>query len=173
MKTIIIGIGNTMLADDAIGPLTVQALKNCGAPAMSLELDAFTAATYLENVDLAIFIDTLEPVYGQPGQIIQLQLDPTRLSPEEMAKAFSRELSSHHPTPADVVLLAYSSGIFKGKAILIGIVPETLEFAHPPSTTTISKIKEICEKVAETANLQIDCNCVEANFKESLKTLKI
>jgi hydrogenase maturation protease len=171
MKTLIIGIGNTMLADDAVGPLIAEALKNCGAPALNLGLDAFSAASHLEGVDLAVFIDSLDQTYGQPGEIIQLQLDPARLTPEETAKAFSRELSAHHPTPADIVLLAHASGIFRGEAILIGIVAQSLEFGQPLTPTIINRVGSLCERLREILpHIEINCQCVEKTFKQLLAT---
>ena len=85
MKTIIVGLGNPILADDGIGPKVARELQSRLDPLevtiVDSSLGGLTMLDLLAGYDRAIIIDAIETEGGKAGQIYQLDstaLDVTR-----------------------------------------------------------------------------------------------
>ncbi len=98
MRVLLVGYGNTLRGDDALGPMALERLRpalpavefvSCHqlGPELAAELSAF---------DLAIFVDARE---GEPGTV-----HVERISPESSAPASL----THHVKPAALLALALS-----------------------------------------------------------------
>ncbi|MEZ0345573.1 MAG: hydrogenase maturation protease [Infirmifilum sp.] len=169
---LVVGIGNPLYGDDAIGPLLAEAFAECGVRAVNAELDAFTVASYLEGVELVIFIDVFDQSYGKVGDLVKVRLDPKLLSPEEVAEFLSRDTGAHNVSPAHVAVLAYASGRFKGDVWVIGPVAANTSFGTPPSFETVNKVREIIREVSEILNLYLDEKCILESFNNKFEELR-
>jgi len=163
---LVIGVGNPMYGDDAFGPLFVEALRECGypCPTETSEGGVFYLAALLEGKRLCIFIDAVGEEYGGEGEVVVLRLDPERLDGLDYAVLFSRETSPHTVTPAHIVGMAYSAGLFRGQAVVLGIVTTRLGFGRGVSPVVIRSVKDVCEKLSDITGIRADCECVERSF---------
>lgn len=111
MKTIIIGLGNPILGDDAIGCIAAEALKTqfTAQGINQIEIDQFyrggiSLMEHLIGYDQALIIDSVQGVGSRPGDIVQLALgdlptktvnsphDATLLSAVEMGRQLGEKL---------------------------------------------------------------------------------
>lgn len=168
---LVVGLGNPLFGDDAIAPLLAESLSECNVNALNAELDAFTAASYIENIPLVIFIDIFDSSYGNLGEIVKVRLDPRRLSREELTHLISRETGAHMVTPAHVVALAYASGKFNGDAWVIGPIVEEIRFGQPPTHATINTLDKILDELEKIISIKIDKGCVKKKFEEKRERL--
>ncbi len=169
MAVIIVGVGNVMYGDDALGPVFVEALKTCGYKGYAVTSDGgmFYIASLLEGKERAVFIDILSEEYGKPGDVVKLRVVPSALSEEEYAILASRETSPHTVTPAHIVGFAYASGLFDGEAMILGIVSNNVGFAKPLSKTVRESVGRLCSLLESELGEEIDCRCIEERFKEN------
>ena len=94
MRTLLLGIGNILMNDDAVGVLIVQALaeKFAFSPELTI-LDGGTLGLdilpYLEGIDRLLVVDAVE-TGGSPGTIVRMTGDEiplalaTKVSPHQM-----------------------------------------------------------------------------------------
>jgi hydrogenase maturation protease len=121
MKTLVIGYGNTLRGDDAIGVLTVDLLNESN---LQDDVDLITCqqltpelAEELAYVDRAAFIDASVPGDMPPGTISQVKLVPQPVDPAAIAHGFdacgllalTEMLYSHTP---EAVLFTVSAAQF-------------------------------------------------------------
>jgi hydrogenase maturation protease len=85
MKTLIVGLGNPILADDGIGPKVAEELQNRLDPIettiVECSLCGLNMLDLLPGYDRAVIIDAIETEGGEAGQIYQMDataLDATR-----------------------------------------------------------------------------------------------
>ncbi|WP_052884513.1 hydrogenase maturation protease [Infirmifilum uzonense] len=171
-KYLIVGVGNLLYGDDALGPLLAESLAECGANSINAETDAFTSASYIEGSRSVIFLDVFDPSYGPEGEVVRVRIDPRKLSREELSLLISRETGAHDVTPAHIVALAYASGTFNGEAWVIGPVVKETMFGQPPSNIVINSIEKILGVLEETLHEKLDKDCVRKRFSEKIEELK-
>ncbi|MCX7826574.1 MAG: hydrogenase maturation protease, partial [Verrucomicrobiae bacterium] len=108
MKTVVVGLGNEIIADDAVGVLAARALKETVDPAVAvIETSAHGLALldHFIGYDRAILIDCVKTGKNAPGTIVELS--PGALAPAyaksphfaglpEMM-AFAEQLQLHFP----------------------------------------------------------------------------
>jgi hydrogenase maturation protease len=92
MKTLIIGYGNTLRGDDAVGVLAVEALEEIGMPP---EVELLTCqqltpelAEEIAFCDRAAFLDASVPGDFPPGTIRQVRLEPLPMDPAVISHGF-------------------------------------------------------------------------------------
>ncbi len=171
-RYLIIGVGNVLYGDDAIGPILAEGLSECGINALPAELDAFSVISHLEESPLVIFIDVLDESFGRRGEVVKMKLDPKRLSAEDIVDMINWELSAHKITPAHLIALAYASGRFFGEAWIIGPVASNFEFGTHPSEDTLRKVEDIIAEIENITGEKIDKECVVKKVKQRLSELK-
>ena len=84
MKTIVLGLGNTILSDDGVGVYTARALRDdIGgiADIVEAELAGFDLVELLEGYDRAVIIDAIELDGEPPGTIFRLSPDDMKITP--------------------------------------------------------------------------------------------
>jgi hydrogenase maturation protease len=125
MRTAIYGIGNILLGDDGIGPAVIAYLKqhstfpdnvtveDLGTPSLDLP-------TYLHGYDLVLFIDAVA-LDAPPGTIRVFSRE------EILAVQPGIRLSPHEPSIHDALSVLDFAGGGPGEAVLVGVVPETLD----------------------------------------------
>ncbi len=124
MNTLILGVGNLLLSDEAVGVRIVEALgrEYRFAPGIEL-LDGGTAGMELLEAmasrDHIILTDAVRSG-NPPGTVVTLQGD-------EIPTLFGRKISPHQLGLADVLSALHMTGESPRRLTLIGIEPESLE----------------------------------------------
>jgi hydrogenase maturation protease len=84
VKTIVLGLGNTILRDDGIGVYTARALRDIlegEADVIEAELAGLDIIEKLEGYDRAIIIDAIQLDGERPGTVFRLCPDDMRITP--------------------------------------------------------------------------------------------
>lgn len=114
MKTIVIGLGNTILTDDGVGIYVARALgeRLCGAADVrEAELAGLDLLEMLKGYDRAFIVDAIQLDGEAPGDIFRMRPDDIRITPRlasfhdidlVTALALGRRLEFH--MPAEVVI---------------------------------------------------------------------
>jgi len=93
MKTLVLGIGNTILGDDGVGVLTVQELagriKDADIDLRSVSFDGLNLLELMLGYDRLIVVDAILTENGKVGEIY-------RLKPEQVCKPSNSSISPHH-----------------------------------------------------------------------------
>ncbi|MCD6309622.1 MAG: hydrogenase maturation protease [Candidatus Eremiobacteraeota bacterium] len=78
-KTIVIGLGNTILGDDGIGPLLVEELRpRLESYGIAVETGAFHSFTLMEKMvghDRAFIVDAIQVEEGEEGDLLIFTLE--------------------------------------------------------------------------------------------------
>lgn len=150
-KTLVLGIGNTLLCDEGAGVHTVRCLEagTCGRiPADDVEfLDAgtlsFTLATRLEEAGALIVIDAAR-FDAAPGSV--------RVIEGEAMDAFldrQRRLSVHEVSLVDLLQILRLTGTLPRRRALVGIEPASLDWGETPSEPVARAIPRAAAAVIE------------------------
>lgn len=124
MQTLILGLGNKLMQDDALGVLAVEALQESYhfpddvrlVDGGTLGLDLLPQ---LEDVDRLLIIDALD-MKSEPGSVF-------RLEGEDVPRAFAAKLSIHQMGVQDLLGLAELCGHLPAELVVWGAQPEAIE----------------------------------------------
>jgi len=93
MKTLVLGIGNTILGDDGVGVLAVQELagkiKDADVDVKSVSFDGLNLLELMLGYDRLIVVDAILTENSEVGEIY-------RLKPEQVCKPSNTSISPHH-----------------------------------------------------------------------------
>ena len=116
-KTLILGLGNSLLSDDGVGLTIAAELKNrlneSDITVMETSVAGLSLLDLLVGYDRAIIIDAIQTLDGKPGQIYRLDpeaFDTTRrtISPHDVnfttALEFGKKVGL--PLPQEIVIFA-------------------------------------------------------------------
>jgi len=143
MKTLVLGIGNTLLTDEGIGIHILQALEPelANWPDVTM-LDggtlSFTLAGPIEETDALIVVDAAN-IKSKPG-------DWTLLEGEEM-DAFlmsNRKASVHEGGLTDLRAIAILAGHWPEKRAMLAIQPQTIDWGEHPTAAVAAAISPAC-----------------------------
>jgi len=146
MKTLVLGIGNTLLTDEGIGVHVLQALESRLAdfPDVSL-LDggtlSFTLAGPIEEADALIVVDAAN-IKTRPGEW-------TLLKGEEM-DAFlmsNRKATVHEVGLTDLRAIAMLAGHWPEKRAMLAIQPDVIDWGEFPTPAVAAAIPPACEAI--------------------------
>jgi hydrogenase maturation protease len=154
-KTLVLGLGNTLLADEGIG---VHALTNLRhrlpeiAPELEPQLElldggtlSFTLAGAIEDCARLIVIDASR-LDAEPGTV--------RVFEGEAMDHFlgtGKRSSVHEVSLLDLLAVATLSGHLPQQRALIGVQPENIDWADAPTPPVQASIPLVCEHVLELA----------------------
>ncbi|MBB5252717.1 hydrogenase maturation protease [Sulfurisphaera ohwakuensis] len=112
MAVKIIGLGNRLYGDDAIGSITAECMGVYDASA-----NGFDALTFIEKGDIVIFLDTMlmEEEYGL------FEINKDKIQGVEISDA-------HRLSPIQIVSLAKQSGREPQKVYIMAVKPERLDW---------------------------------------------
>ncbi|MDJ0832358.1 MAG: HyaD/HybD family hydrogenase maturation endopeptidase [Gammaproteobacteria bacterium] len=150
-KTLVLGIGNTLLTDEGVGIHVINQLQQDASAAHAdgaIEyLDggtlSFTLAEPIESCDQLIVVDASE-IKDKPGTV--------RVFENEAMDRFittGNKKSPHEVGLADVMSMALLTGNLPGRRALIGIQPDSLDWGSDPSEPVQQAIPLACAKVKE------------------------
>jgi hydrogenase maturation protease len=122
--TLILGLGNTIMSDDGVGPKVIALLQqNSDLPEGVSLLDGGTLGLdllpYLEKVQRLIIVDAVE--IGKPAGTC------VRLVGDEVPMALETKLSPHQMGMKDLLAVARLMGHLPDEIVLIGVQPACLE----------------------------------------------
>ena len=146
MKTLVLGIGNTLLTDEGIGIHVLQALEPelANWPDVTL-LDggtlSFTLAGPIEEADALIVVDAAN-IKSEPGGW-------TLLEGEEM-DAFlmsNRKASVHEVGLTDLRAIAILAGHWPEKRAMLAMQPQTIDWGEQPTPAVAAAIPPVCAAI--------------------------
>lgn len=148
MKTLVLGIGNTLLTDEGIGIHVLQALEPelANWPDVTL-LDggtlSFTLAGPIEETDALIVVDAAN-IKSKPG-------DWALLEGEKM-DAFlmsNRKASVHEVGLTDLRVIAILAGHWPEKRAMLAIQPQTIDWGEHPTPAVAAAISPACTAIRD------------------------
>ena len=124
-KVGVIGIGNVLMGDDAVGPYIIKMLKaRWEMPVRVALIDAGTAGmslpSLMEGYHTVILVDTVQ-AEGGGGTVHRYDREAL------LAKPFAQALTPHDPGLRDALLLSELLGNGPQEAVLVGMVPECVD----------------------------------------------
>jgi hydrogenase maturation protease len=156
MKTIVLGLGNDIMSDDAAGVLVARCIKERIAPGVAEVVEASFAAWRLIDIlrgyDKAVIIDAIVSVDCLPGEVCVVDLKDIR----------SMHLqSSHGMGLREALALGSAYGVQNGRrmpscisAYAIG-VKNPFEFGEQPCQEVSCRIAAIAEQIIEHEKLLV------------------
>jgi hydrogenase maturation protease len=144
-RTLVLGIGNTLLSDEGVGIHVIDRLQRDGLPERVTCLDggtlSFTLAGPIEDCDQLIVVDATE-LKSAPGTVQVFEDDAMDAY---VAKGGKR--SVHEVGLADLLAIAALAGHLPPRRALIGIQPELLDWGSDCSPAVAESIPRACENV--------------------------
>ena len=143
-KTLVLGLGNTLLGDEGAGVYAVRALQEQYADRADVEfLDggtlSFTLAGPIEDADSLIVIDATQ-LKASPGTVRVFES-------EDMDRFLgsNRKSSVHEVCLMDLMAIARLVEALPARRALIGIQPEYLDWSDAPTPTVARAIPVACD----------------------------
>lgn len=145
-RTLVLGIGNTLLTDEGVGVHVLQALEaELGARADVTLLDggtlSFTLAGPIADADALIVVDAAN-LRAAPGTWAQLK--------GEAMDAFltgNRKASVHEVGLTDLRAIAILAGHWPQDRALFAIQPQTVDWGEVPTPAVAAAIPQVCEAI--------------------------
>ena len=145
--TVVVGIGQPLGGDDAVGLVVAAHLRTTGIQATSVE-DGAALAELLSTAERAVIIDAVVGA-GPPGTVIHLRGDElTELATSGIARASAAPLSSHGLSVALAVSIARALG-GAAEAHLVGIA------IAPPRDVRQSLPRDVRQSLPHTASASL------------------
>jgi hydrogenase maturation protease len=146
-STLILGLGNPLMADDGVGVQVIELLRRGTLPAGVEIQDGGTAGVGLvpemENYQRVILVDCAS-IGEQPGEWRRFTLKETNLLNKDNAP-----LSLHHAGLQDALRLAEALDALPPEVIIYGIQPATVEWDRPMSEEVTAALPSIARAVLE------------------------
>jgi len=146
MKTLVLGIGNTLLTDEGIGIHVLQALEPelANWPDVTL-LDggtlSFTLAGPIEDADALIVVDAAN-IKTKPGEWTLLQgveMDAFLMS--------NRKSTVHEVGLTDLRAIAILAGHWPDKRAMLAIQPDVVDWGEHPTPAVAAAIPPACAAI--------------------------
>lgn len=148
MKTLVLGIGNTLLTDEGVGVHVLQALapELANWPDVTL-LDggtlSFTLAGPIEDADALIVVDAAN-IMSEPGEWALLK--------GEAMDAFlmgNRKSTVHEVGLTDLRAIAMLAGHWPEKRAMLAIRPDVVDWGEFPTPAVAAAIPPACAAIVE------------------------
>ena len=147
-KTLVLGLGNTLLSDEGAGVYVVRELEKSQTPSQRIRfMDggtlSFTLAGPIEDADELIVVDTAE-LHAEPGTV--------RVFTGAAMDTFvttGKKASVHEVSLMDLMAVAYLEGHLPARRALVGIQPQILDWGDAPSAAVAQAIPNACAQVVD------------------------
>lgn len=145
MRAVVLGIGNTILTDEAAGVRAVEALEQAfKIPDDVLLIDGGTSGMEmledLSNLDLLIVLDVVK-TGAAPGTLVKIAGD-------EIPIFFRNKLSPHQIALPDVLASLELLDTVPKEIIVLGVEPISLELGMEMTATVAAQIPELMRMAA-------------------------
>jgi len=146
MATLVLGLGNLVMSDDALGSRTIMELeKRYLFPQQVTLLDGGTLGLdllpRLEGVENLLIIDALQ-MGATPGDIFHLE-------GEEVPRAFANKLSVHQMGLQDLLAVAELQGNLPPQLVVCGAQAESIEMGLEMSAAVTEAMDRLIASVVE------------------------
>jgi hydrogenase maturation protease len=144
---LVLGIGNVLLCDEGAGVHAMRSLEQGGGLSGVQFADggtlSFTLAGLIEENPALIVLDAAE-MKAAPGSVAVFE-------GERMDEFLGseRKRSVHEVGLLDLMALAALGGRLPARRALIGIQPQTVDWAEEPTPAVAQAIPEACERARE------------------------
>lgn len=144
--TLVLGVGNTILTDEGVGPWVVEHLRSLNPEAPGITwLDggtlSFTIATDVENAENLIIVDATE-LHAEPGTVRVFVDDDM----DRMLGGHGRSI--HEVGLMDLLNIARLTERYPQRRALVGIQPATIDWGTEPSPAVAAAMPEAARAVA-------------------------
>ena len=145
MRAVVLGIGNTILTDEAAGVRAALALEQAyKVPANVLVIDGGTSGMEmiedLSNLDFLIVIDVVK-TGAAPGTVVKIAGD-------EIPVFFRQKLSPHQIALPDVLASLELLDTMPKEIIVLGVEPISLELGMEMTATIAEKVPVLAAMAA-------------------------
>jgi hydrogenase maturation protease len=160
MRILVLGIGNLLLSDEAVGVRIIEALEQRFVLPANVEvLDGGTSGMELMEVmadrDHLIVADAVLTGHA-PGSVVVLH-------DEEIPALFTRKISPHQLGLSDVLMALRLTEEFPRRLTLVGVVPESLE----PGIGLSPRVTQAIEPALAQVLVALQCSGVPISLKEA------
>lgn len=138
-RTLVLGCGNLLGADDGVGIVALEQLRTWDLPA-GVELEdggtwGLNLLPMIESADRLLILDAID-IGGAPGRLVQLGRD-------EVPKLFSTKLSPHQIDLREVLALAALRGTLPRETVVIGLQPGRVEVSTELSPVVAARVPDL------------------------------
>lgn len=149
MKTLVLGIGNTLLTDEGVGVHVIHALSARLPPELNdVELLdggtlSFTLAGPIQEADALVVVDAAE-MKAAPGVLGVFEgeaMDAFLLS--------NRKSSVHEVGLTDLRVIALLAGHWPERRALVAIQPRLLDWGEQPTPEVAAAVPEACRRIID------------------------
>lgn len=142
MRAVVLGIGNTILTDEAAGVRAVEALEQAyQVPTNVLVIDGGTSGMEmiedLSNLDFLIVLDVVK-TGAAPGTVVKIAGD-------QIPVFFRSKLSPHQIALPDVLASLELLDTMPKEIVVLGVEPISLELGMEMTPTIAGKIPQLVE----------------------------
>ncbi|MDX2182880.1 MAG: HyaD/HybD family hydrogenase maturation endopeptidase [Gemmatimonadaceae bacterium] len=139
-RTAVLGLGNPLLADDALGLVALERLVQDYALDASVSVhDGGTWGMQLmpmiEDAERVLFLDAIDR-HEAPGTVI-------RLVGDEIPATLATMISPHQLDLREVLAMTRLRGTFPSEAVAIGVQPETTETRVALSPAVAARVEDV------------------------------
>ena len=146
---LVLGLGNTLLADDGVGVHVVRRLaRDRHAPPGLHAVDGgtlgFRLLDHVTRSDAVLVVDAAD--FGEPGGTIRL------LDRDALASHISRggRRSAHEAGLVDLLILARLEGWAPARLTLLGIQPQVIDWGEQLSEPVAHSVATACRTAVQT-----------------------
>jgi len=144
MSILVLGLGNLLMTDDALGSRVIETLERCFTfPAQVALLDGGTLGLdllpRLEGIDKLLVVDALE-MDAAPGTLF-------RLAGDEVPRAFAGKLSVHQMGLQDLLAVAELLGHLPAQLVVWGAQAASIEMGTELSAALAPALERVVEAV--------------------------
>ncbi|OGB33121.1 MAG: hydrogenase expression/formation protein [Burkholderiales bacterium RIFCSPLOWO2_12_FULL_61_40] len=145
LRAVVIGIGNTILTDEAAGVRVVEALERAYEVPPNVQLiDGGTSGMEmieeLSNLDILIVVDVVK-TGAAPGTVV-------KISGDEIPVFFRKKLSPHQVALPDVLACLELLDTMPKEIIVLGVEPVSLELGMEMTSTVARQVPVLVEMAA-------------------------
>jgi hydrogenase maturation protease len=146
MKAVVLGVGNTILADEGVGVRLVEALERdyVMPPGVNV-IDAGTSGMEMlddmSHLDFLLVVDAIAAGKA-PGELVQLRGDAVPVF-------FRRNLSPHGIGLSDVLASLEFLGAEPKETVILGVQPTSLDLSTELTPTIAARVPELVAQVVD------------------------
>ncbi|HSF82411.1 MAG TPA: HyaD/HybD family hydrogenase maturation endopeptidase [Anaerolineales bacterium] len=145
-RTLVLGVGNTLMCDEGVGVHVVERLAaKYRYPEQVQILDGGTLGMdllyYLEGVENLLIVDAVQADKA-PGELVRLQDD-------EVPAFLGLKISPHQIGVPDMLFAAKLKDMYPPSVVLWGVQPERVEIGLELSETVAEKVDVLVERIVE------------------------
>lgn len=144
--TLVLGLGNILLSDDAVGVRVAERLLDeYSFPPEVQVMDGGTLGldllAYVQDADRLVVVDALN-IRDKPGTV-------ARLVDDEVPAFLAPKISPHQMGLVDLLAASRLSGHFPDELVLWGVQPESLELGLGLSPTVAAQVESLVKHVLD------------------------